>query len=821
MSTRLRVLIVSDSKDFVLLVAREIRRGGNDLSYRQMGTATALCAALDRETWDVVISHYTMSNLAGLEALRLLQDSGQDIPFIFVCGKIGEELAVEAIKAGAHDCVMENNLARLAPAVEQVLQETRLRRARRPAEAAPQNSQVWYRTLVETSPDAVIVSDRTGKLLMANQRAADMCGCERVEALLGENVFGFLTSSDRQRAFADARKIIETGGARSLEYTMLKEDGAHVSIELSASVVEGDGCEPTVVVGVLRDITERVRAQEEIRYLKDFNEGILQTMAEGIVVQDAEGLLTYVNPAAATLLGYAPKELIGQPGTVITTPDQLHISQAAEERRLRGEADRYELDLVRKNGERVPVLVSGSPRFDRDTGRVVGTIAVFSGITDFKQAEEELRQRNRELGLLNRVSRALSVILDQDQLLLTILREVRRVFDVAATSLWLIDPVTGETVCQEATGVHRETVRGWRLAPGEGIAGWVVDHGESLIVPDTRIDSRHFSGVDDQIGLGVRTILSVPLRARQDVIGVIQVVDTNVDRFSPSDLTLMEPLAATAAIAIENARLFAKEEQRAAELAIALEQQRELDRFKDQLIQNVSHELRTPLGLIQAYAQLLANGELGELEPRQLEPVAVIARRTKMLSKIVEDLTAILETEIEKSRYQQVNVADLVNQLLVDFSVAVEKAGLTLEIQVEPDLPPVFGDPTHLSQVLDNLLGNALKFTPAGGSIRVSLAKRDKELVLDVSDDGVGIPDDQVERVFERFYQVDGSMSRRFGGAGLGLALVKEVVDAHSGKVYLESVVDQGSKFTVTLPIAQTQDVTTFQQRDWLSAGAA
>ena len=132
MSTRLRVLIVSDSKDFALLVAREIRRGGNDLSYRQVGTAVALRAALDRETWDVVISHYTMSNLAGLEALRLLQDSGQDIPFIFVCGKIGEELAVEAIKAGAHDCVMENNLARLAPAVEQVLQETRLRRARRP-----------------------------------------------------------------------------------------------------------------------------------------------------------------------------------------------------------------------------------------------------------------------------------------------------------------------------------------------------------------------------------------------------------------------------------------------------------------------------------------------------------------------------------------------------------------------------------------------------------------------------------------------------------------------------------------------------------------
>jgi PAS domain S-box-containing protein len=684
MSTRLRVLIIDDSEDDVTSVVQAIQRGGYDVFFELVSTPEEMHSALVRQTWDIVISDYALDGFSGLEALSQLQESGLDLPFVLVAGNIGEDLAVAAIKAGAHDFVTKHNMARLVPAIQHELQEAQARQARAQAEDALRERQAWYQRLVDTSPDAIIITDLTGKLLMANQRAAELRGCERVEDLLGTNVFRFLTTPDRRRALGDARKAVETGAVRGLEYTMLRDDGTPVSVELSASVIENVQGEPTVFIGVLRDITERVNAQDE------------------------------------------------------------------------------------------------------------------------------LRQRNRELGLLNRVSRALSVILDQDQLLLTILSEVRRVFDVAATSLWLIDPTTGETVCQDATGAHRETVRGWRLAPGEGIAGWVAKYGESLIVPDTQIDPRHFTGVDDQIRLGVRSLLTVPLRARQDVIGVIQVVDTVVDRFSSTDLTLMEPLASTAAIAIENARLFAKEEQRAAELAYALEQQRELDRFKDQLIQNVSHELRTPLGLIQAYAQLLANGELGELQPRQYEPVAVIARRTMMLSKIVEDLTAILETETHKSHYEMVDLAGLANRLLVDFGVAVEKARLVLEVDVQPDLPPVYGDPTHLNQVLDNLLGNALKFTPAGGSIRVSLTQDRQDLVLRVSDTGVGIPEDQAERVFERFYQVDGSMSRRFGGAGLGLALVKEVVEIHGGSVTLESVVGQGSTFTVTLPVAAMQRARTF-----------
>jgi signal transduction histidine kinase/DNA-binding response OmpR family regulator len=420
-----------------------------------------------------------------------------------------------------------------------------------------------------------------------------------------------------------------------------------------------------------------------------------------------------------------------------------------------------------------------------------------------KRAEEALQRRNRELALLNHASQALSSTLDLDQVLVTVMGEVRRLLDVVASSVWLIDPETDELICWEATGLQSEVVRGWRLAPGEGIAGWVAQSGESLIVPDTRVDERHFKGVDQKAGLALRSILSVPLRVKQDVIGVLQVVDAEPDRLNPADLTLVESLAATAAIAIENARLFATEQQRAAALARILEQQQELDRLKSEFIQNVSHELRTPLALARGYAELLDSGELGELQPDQRKPVAVIARRVRMLTKLVDNINAILEVKTQEMRKEPVDLADLVHTVLNDFQITAEQRELILEAKVAPDLSPVLGDPTNLRRVLDNLLDNALKFTPAGGRVTVRLRREGADVILEVADTGAGIPTDQLERVFDCFYQVDGSVTRRYGGTGLGLALVQEIVEVHGGTVSLRSVVGEGSTFRVTLPLGQ------------------
>jgi PAS domain S-box-containing protein len=182
-------------------------------------------------------------------------------------------------------------------------------------------------------------------------------------------------------------------------------------------------------------------------------------------------------------------------------------------------------------------------------------------VEEKQRTEEALRQRNRELELLNRANRVFISSLDLDQVLATILQEVRHLLGVAASSAWLFDPETGELVCRQATGPNREIVRGWRLEPGRGIAGWVARAGQSLIVPDAQADEHYFEGVAQQTEVEIRSILCVPLQGKRDVIGVIEVVDTTVDRFSTADRTLLESLAASAAIVIENARLYEESER--------------------------------------------------------------------------------------------------------------------------------------------------------------------------------------------------------------------------------------------------------------------
>ena len=178
-----------------------------------------------------------------------------------------------------------------------------------------------------------------------------------------------------------------------------------------------------------------------------------------------------------------------------------------------------------------------------------------------KDSEKDLLLRIRELEFLNRLGQEFSSSLNLSEILAAVLEEVRQMLGAVACSIWLTDPKTDALVCQQATGVSSEAVLGWRLKPKEGIAGWVVHSGQSLIVKDTRADERHFKEVDQETGTEIRCILGVPLWIRKKVIGVIEVLDTNVDSFSKSDIALMESLAGSAGIAIENARLYEELEQ--------------------------------------------------------------------------------------------------------------------------------------------------------------------------------------------------------------------------------------------------------------------
>jgi PAS domain S-box-containing protein len=243
--------------------------------------------------------------------------------------------------------------------------------------------------------------------------------------------------------------------------------------------------------------------------------------------------------------------------------------------------------------------------------------------------------------------------------------------------------------------------------------------------------------------------------------------------------------------------------RQANELEQAVARLKELDLLKSEFMQNVSHELRTPLSLVGGYAGLLASGDLGELTPEQREPLDSIVRQTQTLKTLVEDITLILSMDIRAPAREPVMVDELVRSAVGDFQLAAEEAQLALTAEIGPGLPPVNAAPVYLRRVLENLLDNAIKFTPAGGTVSVRLWQRDDRLVLEVSDSGIGIAPGEQKRVFERFYQVDGTVRRKRGGTGLGLALVKEIIEAYGGAVGVQSELGQGSRFTVMLPVVQ------------------
>jgi signal transduction histidine kinase len=409
---------------------------------------------------------------------------------------------------------------------------------------------------------------------------------------------------------------------------------------------------------------------------------------------------------------------------------------------------------------------------------------------------EAERRRGEELESLRQASLHLTSTLELQPVLEAIIEHVIQLVSADNTHIFFYD---GKQLTFGAAmwggALQRESYAEPRP---RGLTYTVARSGEPIVIPD--VDAHPFFRERRWGG----AIASLPLQVEGEVRGVMNVAFDSVHVFGENELNVLKLLADQAAIAIHNARLHQQVRSHADELSVALARQAELDRLKGHFIQNVSHELRSPLGLIRGYAEMLGGGDFGELPPAQGQAVSIIVRRTQMLSDLVEDITLILEAEARPLARQEVALDELARTAVEDFRVTCDQADLSLQAEIAADLLPVSGSIIYLRRVLDNLLSNAIKFTPAGGTITVRVWQQGDQVALAVRDTGIGIPSDQLERVFERFYQVDGSTRRRYGGVGLGLALVKEIVERHSGQVRVESKVDKGSEFIVTLPACRT-----------------
>jgi signal transduction histidine kinase/putative methionine-R-sulfoxide reductase with GAF domain len=303
---------------------------------------------------------------------------------------------------------------------------------------------------------------------------------------------------------------------------------------------------------------------------------------------------------------------------------------------------------------------------------------------------------------------------------------------------------------------------------------------------------------------GIKAALILPMVGQGRLVGVVSLRFLEpLPEPVEDQLDWAQTLVNQAAAALGNAQLYQRLEAQATELSRAYDELQEIDSLRTQLVQNVGHELRTPLSLIQGYVELLMAGDLGRVLESQRAALQIIRERTATLSRLIHNLMMLQAVPREALALAPVSVVEIVRHVLTEFRRSAEEGGIVFREELPQGLPPTLGDRERLELVFGHLVDNAIKFSPDGGTITLRAWADDEEKVyVSVSDEGVGIPPEHLGRVFERFYQVNGSTKRRFGGMGIGLALAWEIVEAHGGTIRVESEPGKGSSFTVVLPRA-------------------
>lgn len=539
----------------------------------------------------------------------------------------------------------------------------------------------------------------------------------------------------------------------------------------------------------------RRRTEEALRESEEQYRRLIETSPDGILLTDLNATILMVNREAVELFGCdSAEELLGRNALELIAPEEHERAVEALQSFLETRVIRNnEVKLLRKDASLYLAEVNASLVVDtHDNPRAI--VTVVRDITDRKRMERAMQQRHRELEMLNMAGQALNASLDLDQVLSTTLDRACDLMDVFACSVWLIDPDTGDLVCRCATGPHTSIVEGWRMAPGEGVVGWVAQSGKSLVVDDMQAEARHFRDVEQQTGLMLRSAVSVPLRIKENVIGALQVLDPKVGRFRSTDLMLVESLASSAAIALENARLYEDLQQRMKELREAQSQLVQSAKMAavGELAAGVAHEINTPLTSVLGYSELLLE-RLPPDDPSQ-KKVAAIIRQAGQARDIVGHLLEF--SRQTRPHREPVSLDRVVQETLTLVRQQMKNRQIAIEEEYAVPLPPLQLDVPRMKQAFLNLFTNAAQAMPRGGTLSVRSEWVGDEVAVQISDTGLGIAADDLPRVFEPFFT-----TRPVGqGAGLGLSVSLGIVEEHGGRIEVDSKIGKGSTFTVRLP---------------------
>jgi PAS domain S-box-containing protein len=629
------------------------------------------------------------------------------------------------------------------------------------ARDASQIASLRLAAIVESSDDAIVSKDLNGIINSWNK------GAERILGYTAEEVIGkpvtILIPEDRHSEETEILAKIRRGQRiEHFETIRRKKDGTLFNVSLTVSPIKNEDGEVIGASKIARDITESKEAQEKLQRALDFDQTVMLSMGEGLYTVDTFGRVTFMNPSAERLLGWRLDEIIGRnmhslvhhthpDGTPFPAGECAGLEVLKEGKMLVEHDDSF----IRKDGRFFDVVYSSAALRNGDA--ITGVVVVFRDITERKRAEEEIRFQAH---LLDAV---------EQSVIATDLNGTIIFWNSFAESLygWAAAEALGANILDVTPSPKLRQHAGDILATLQAGQSWA---GEFEV---RRRDGSFFPALIND---------SPIINAKGELIGIVGVSTDNTLRRRAEE---------------ERENLLQREREARGEAEAA-------NRLKDEFLATLSHELRNPLNVVIGYSEILRRSDESQPHSFVVKAAETIRRNALAQAQLVSDLLDLSRLQMGKLSLerQPVSLSTVITEAVETVSAEVKAKNISLSIQLDPEILVVEGDSVRLGQVAWNLLNNAVKFTPANGEINVTLSREDNEAKLVVADSGQGIAPEFLPHVFEIFRQADASTSRRQGGMGIGLALVKQISELHEGRVTADSEgVNRGARFTVWIPL--------------------
>jgi PAS domain S-box-containing protein len=659
--------------------------------------------------------------------------------------------------------------------------------------AADETRPDLYRAIFRFSNDPIAIIDLNGNYLEQNAAHAKLLGYSDTEL---ENKTPAIHLGDE--VFANIANELASKGIFRGEVTSKNRAGKILQLELSAFTMHDAAGKPVCYVGIKHDITHRKLAEEALKRSEAELTDFFENAAIGLHWIASDGTILRVNQAELDMLGYTRDEFVGHNIAEFHADPEVigHILQ----RLTTGDVlQNYSARLLCKDGQIKDVRIDSS--VFHENGKFVHTRCFTQDISERKRTEGRL-------ALQYAVTKILSEALEIAESAPRILRAACETLDWEVGLLWRVDQTESLLRCVEichttsrATPEFDQKSRELSFKKGVGLPGRIWEGGLPAWIDNITMD-KSFPRAAIASREGLRGAFGFPILLGDEIWGVIEFFSRDIKE--PDDELIKVALAVGGQIGQFSKRRRAEQER--TELLdrerAARSEAEKANRLKDEFLATLSHELRTPLNAVIGWSRMLSSGRLDrESSKHALEVIERNAWAQKQIIEDILDVSRVITGKLQLN-LSPVDLVAVVDGALDAVRPAMEAKEIRIETIIDAGLRVISGDPDRLQQVVWNILSNAAKFTPHGGKVEILVNQTNTHVVIQVSDSGPGIDPQFLPHVFERFRQADGSTTRMHGGLGLGLAIVRHLVELHGGTISVENRSEgSGAIFSVRLPL--------------------